>query len=498
MNILLVYPEFPDTFWSFKHAMKFIRKKAVSQPLGLLTVAAMLPKEWNVRLVDVNVKYLEDKDINWADYIFISAMIVQRESVIHIIERCKKADKTIVAGGPLFTFEPEKFDDVDYLILNEAELTLQPFLDDLASGNPKRIYRADDYAPGSFANLHLTPKPRWDLIDLKRYSSINVQFTRGCPFNCDFCNITAFLGHKVRTKTTRQVLAELDGLYAQGWRGSVFFVDDNFIGNKRILKEDLLPALIQWHKGKIGITFSTEASINLADDEELMELMTDAGFEFVFVGIETSDEESLAETHKTQNKCRDLIGDVKKMQRAGLEVKGGFIVGFDNDTATTFLRQIEFIQKSGIVTAMVGILQAPPGTKLYQRMIEEGRLITQMSGDNVDGTTNIIPKMNPELLFEGYKKIMSTIYSPQQYYERVKTFLKEYKPPKIQLPIDFDSIMALLRTIVRLGILGKERLYYWNLIFWTLFNRPKLFSQAVTLTVYGYHYRKVCENKHLY
>jgi len=413
MNILLVYPEFPDTFWSFKHALKFIRKKAVSQPLGLLTIASMLPKEWNKRLIDVNVTSLKDNDLRWADYVFISAMIVQQDSARQIIDRCKKLGVKIVAGGPLFSFDAENYTDVDHLVLNEAELTLQPFLDDLERGEAKHLYTTQGIEPPIYADLTTTPPPMWELINLRAYSSINIQYSRGCPFNCDFCNVTAFLGHKVRTKTASQIIAELDGLYTHGYRGPVFFVADNFIGSKRILKRELLPALIEWRKDKSGLTFSTEASINLADDEELMEMMSEAGFDFVFVGIETPEELSLADCNKNQNKKRDLIEDVKKIQRARLEVKAGFIVGFDSDTTSIFHRQIEFIQKSGIVTAMVGLLQAPPGTKLYQRLAEEGRLVSQMSGDNVDGSTNIIPVMDLSGRMDGYKKIMSTIYSPQ-------------------------------------------------------------------------------------
>ena len=498
MNVLFVYPEFPDTFWSFKHALKFVQKKSVSQPLGLLTVAAMLPQEWNKKLVDVNVHTLNDKDIRWADYVFISAMIVQRDSARQIIDRCKAIGTKIVVGGPLFTFEPDSFKDVDHLVLNEAEITLQPFLDDLAQGKAKQIYSTAGIEPVPYADLHTTPTPLWNLVKLSHYSSVNVQYTRGCPFNCDFCNVTAFLGHKVRTKTAQQIVQELDGIYATGFRGAVFFVDDNFIGNKSILKKELLPALIEWRKDKKGLTFSTEVSINLADDEDLMNMMTDAGFDFVFVGIETPEEEALSACNKSQNKKRNLISDVKKMQRSGLQVKAGFIVGFDSDTISTFRRQIEFIQKSGIVTAMVGLLQAPPGTKLYQRLAAEGRILSEMSGDNVDGTTNIIPKMNPEALFAGYKNIMSTIYAPSHYYERVKVFLQEYKTPKFKLPLDFTAIMAFVRSIFRLGLLGKERLHYWNLILWTIFHRPELFPQAVELSIVGYHYRTICEKRDIF
>jgi radical SAM superfamily enzyme YgiQ (UPF0313 family) len=385
MNILLVYPEFPDTFWSFKYALRFVGKKASSPPLGLVTVAAMLPKEWNMRLVDMNVTPLQAGDLYWADYVFISAMLVQRASVLKVIARAKQAGKKIVAGGPLFTAEAESFADVDYLILNEAELTLRPFLADLEQGKPQHLYRTSEYP-----DICQTPVPLWNLIDLKQYESMSVQFSRGCPFNCDFCNVTALLGHRPRTKTKDQIIAELDSLYALGWRRNIFFVDDNFIGNKKILKEEILPALIEWRRDKVGCLFITEASINLADDIELMDMMVQAGFVSVFVGIETPSEESLAECHKVQNKNRNLVDSVKRLHNKGLQVMGGFIVGFDSDTPSIFQRQIDFIQNSGIVTAMVGLLQAPYGTKLYERLQDEGRVIDAMNGDNADGLTNKI------------------------------------------------------------------------------------------------------------
>ncbi len=275
------------------------------------------------------------------------------------------------------------------------------------------------YATNEFCSLNDTPVPQWDLVDMQYYDSLSIQFSRGCPFNCDFCNITTLLGHIPRVKTAKQIIAELDLMYHLGWRRNVFFVDDNFIGNKRILKDEILPALIDWRKGKTGSQFITEASINLADDEELMNLMTKAGFKSVFVGIETPDEESLTECKKFQNKNRDLVEAVQKMQKFGLQVMGGFIVGFDNDTENIFKKQIEFIQKSGIVTAMVGLLQAPDGTALYKRMQAEGIIISGMSGDNADGTTNIVPKMEIGTLLTGYQHILSEIYSPRLFYERV-------------------------------------------------------------------------------
>ncbi|MBN2301392.1 MAG: DUF4070 domain-containing protein [Lentisphaerae bacterium] len=488
MNILLLYPEFPDTFWSFKHALSFVGKKASFPPLGLLTIAALLPEKWNKKLVDLNVSRLHDSDLAWANYAFIGGMAVQKQSVQHLITRCKKTHVPIVAGGPLFTMEPEEFKDVDHLVLNEAEITLPLFLHDLAEGKPKRIY-----ATKEFADMARTPSPLWELADLKSYYAIGIQYSRGCPFNCDFCNVTSLLGHRVRTKSTQQILAELDNLHSCGWRNRLFFVDDNFIGKKSYLKTDLLPNLIAWRKDKKGITFQTEASIDLADDNEMMNLMVQAGFDTVFVGIETPDDASLAECKKTQNEHRDLVADVKKIQRAGMQVQGGFIVGFDHDQPSVFRRQIDFIQRSGIVTAMVGLLQAPLGTQLYKRMEKEGRLQGVSSGDNVEGTTNIKPVMGFERLHEGYRHILDHIYAPRHYYERIKTLLREFRAPVIPYMITRSDLIALFRSTYKLGIFGKERLQYWKLIFWTLFRKPALFHMAVGLAISGYHFRKVCE-----
>jgi radical SAM superfamily enzyme YgiQ (UPF0313 family) len=488
VRVLLVYPEFPDTFWSFKHALKFIRKKAGAPPLGLLTVAAMLPADWEPRLVDLNVQSLGDDDLAWADIAFVSAMIVQREAARQVIQRCKQAGLTVVAGGPLFVGEHEGFPLVDHFVLNEAEITLPPFLDDLAAGHPQRVYSTTE-----FPDIRQTPAPMWQLADLRQYDTVSLQFSRGCPFNCDFCNITALLGHTPRTKTVSQVIAELESLYTIGWRGNVFFVDDNFIGNKKILKAEVLPALIAWRAGKVGMPFSTELSINLADDAELMRLMVDAGFTTVFVGIETPNDAGLSECSKFQNRDRDLVESVKRLQRAGLQVQGGFIVGFDSDSPSIFQQQIDFIQMSGIVTAMVGLLQAPYGTRLYERMQREGRLTSLMTGDNVDGSTNIVPRMGIEPLRQGYRWLLDQIYSPQLYYERVRTFLREYQAPKVSARLEPNYIMAFFRSTYQLGIRGTERAQYWALLLWTLFRRPKLFPLAVTLAIYGFHFRLVTE-----
>ncbi|OGS27481.1 MAG: B12-binding domain-containing radical SAM protein [Elusimicrobia bacterium RIFOXYB2_FULL_48_7] len=490
MEILLVYPEIPDTFWSFKHALKFIHKKASSPPLGLLTVAAMLPKDWDTKLIDMNVAELKDKDITRADYVFIGSMSIQKKSAQEVIARCKRLGTKIVAGGPLFTSHPDKFDEVDHLVLNEAEITLPMFLADLA-GTPKHIYNSEKWA-----DISATPEPLWNLINMKKYASLCMQYSRGCPFNCDFCDVTALYGHSARTKSSAQVVRELEHIHAQGWRGNVFFVDDNFIGNKTRLKSDILPAVIEWtEKMKHPFTFDTQASINMADDEELMNLMARAGFDAVFIGIETPNEESLAECSKHQNKNRDLNRSIEIIQKHGFEVQAGFIVGFDHDPLSIFERQVRFIQKSGIVTAMVGILNAPRGTTLYDRLKKENRLLNDFTGDNTDNSINFIPAMELSELTSGYRHIVSTIYSPKNYYSRVTSFLKIYKSAKVKsFSLKMVHVSALARSIMLLGIFGKERWYYWKLMFWSLFTRPQKFPKAVSLAIYGYHFRKVFEN----
>jgi radical SAM superfamily enzyme YgiQ (UPF0313 family) len=488
VKILLVYPKYPETFWSFKYALKFISKKASLPPLGLLTVAAMLPADWVLRLIDKNVASLTDADLRWADYVLMSAMSIQRKSAESIIRRCKALGVRMIAGGPLFTSVPEEFTEVDHLILNEAEVTFPLFLEDLTQGRAQHIYTSPQWAA-----LNSTPIPRFDLLDKKKYASMNIQYSRGCPFDCDFCNITVLFGRVPRTKDATQILAEFDALYSQGWRGGVFIVDDNFIGNKGKLKKEILPAIIEWmEKRKHPFILYTEVSINLSDDTELMSLMVRAGFDQVFVGIESPNEESLVECSKLQNRNRDLIACVRKIQKAGLEVQAGFIVGFDKDPDTIFEQLIGFIQESGVVTAMVGLLNAPQGTKLYHRMKQEGRLLKTLTGDNTDFSINFIPKMSLEALLSGYRTILYTIYSPKHYYARVKKFLIEYQPVetrRYRLPL--SHVMAALKSIVRLGVIGRERFQYWKLFFWSLFMRPRLLPLAITYSIYGYHFRQV-------
>jgi radical SAM superfamily enzyme YgiQ (UPF0313 family) len=488
MNILLVYPQYPVTFWSFKHALKFVSKKASFPPLGLITVAAMIPKEWNKKLIDMNAVKLKDSDLLWADYVFISAMSVQSDSANEVLKRCKSLGVKTVAGGPLFTSSPEYYKDVDHLVLNEAEITLPLFLQDLSDDKAKHIYTTDEWA-----DITTTPLPLWNLVKINNYTSMNIQYSRGCPFDCDFCDITVLYGRKPRTKTREQVIAELDSLFNTGWRGPVFFVDDNFIGNKTKLKKEILPAITEWNeRRKRPFFFNTEASINLADDDQLMKQMIQAGFEAVFIGIETPNNESLVECNKILNSRRDLIASVKKIQQAGLEVQGGFIVGFDNDPPKIFEDLSNFIQESGIVTAMVGILNAPRGTKLQKRLETEGRMLKDFTGNNTDFSINFIPKMDTGDLMSGYQTILDKIYSPKHYYERVMLFLKEFEPKKKKmLYINIPYILALFRSILKLGIIGEERIYYWKLFFWSLFRKPHLFSLAILFTIYGFHFKKI-------
>jgi radical SAM superfamily enzyme YgiQ (UPF0313 family) len=493
LKILLVYPQYPDTFWSFRHALKFIFKKAAFPPLGLLTVAAMLPEEWEKKLVDLNTTALTDKDLEWADYVFLSAMVAQQNSAREVIDRCKKLGTKIVAGGPFFNpkYEEWEFDDIDHLISGEAEDILPLFVEDLKKGCARHIYKSDE-----FPDIRGTPVPVWSLVDRKKYLSMSIQYSRGCPFNCEFCDIVILNGHVPRTKDKSQVIAELDALYDIGWREGVFFVDDNFIGNKRKLKSEILPAIIRWmEEKKHPFSFYTEASINLSDDEELMRLMTAAGFDMVFVGIESPNEESLVECNKLQNNKRDLLASVKKMHNYGLQVHGGFIVGFDSDPLSIFKSQIDFIQKSGIVMAMVGVLMAPPGTRLYKRLKKENRILPEVSGDNTDGSTNFIPKMGREALASGYKHVVDTIYAPKQYYERIRTFLREYRPGgKGAVKVSLVNLVAFIRFTWALGFKEKGRIHYWKLVAWTLLKKPKTFPLSMALAVEGFHFRKVAEN----
>ncbi len=491
MKALLIYPECPDTFWSYKHALSFIHKKASLPPLGLLTVSSLLPNSWKKKLIDLNVSALKDEDILNADAVFISAMIVQKKPAEEIIKRVKSFGKFLVAGGPLFSALYKDFPAVDCFVLNEGEITIPMFLKDFENGKVKRVYRS-----GERPDITKTPVPDWSLINTNDYASMSIQVTRGCPYMCEFCDIIIMNGRVPRVKTTAQVIAELDAIYETGWRGSVFIVDDNFIGNRKKVKLILKEVSLWMKKNKRPFVFSTEASITVADDIEIINLLKETNFSGIFVGIETPEEESLKSCGKYQNTGKDLAEKVKFLQRNGLEVKGGFIIGFDTDTPGTFERMIEFIQKSGIVTAMVGLLHALPMTELYKKLKKAGRILNGASGNNTDSTLNFIPVINKDILIDGYKKVLHTIYTPKNYYSRIITYLNEYKEFSTgsKLPLSLQ-VSAISRSFWLMGAREKGRLYFWKMIFWTLLHKPKLISEAVTQSIYGYHYRTVLLEK---
>lgn len=487
MKALLVYPRYPETFWSFKHALSFISKKAAFPPLGLLTVAAMMPKEWEKRLVDTNVSELKDSDIDWADMVFISAMLIQKESAQEIINRCKARGRKVVAGGPAFTTMHEHFSAVDHFVINEAESTLTLFLKDLEEGSLKQIYTSSERP-----DITKTPVPLWSLINFKNYASMAVQYSRGCPFECEFCDIIIMNGRVPRTKTDEQIIGELQSLYEAGWRSSVFIVDDNFIGNKANVKK-MLPLLIEWQKERnYPFKLITEASTNLADDDELMRMMSEANFHKVFLGIESPNVESLKECGKLQNVNRDLSETVKKIQGHGMQVMGGFIVGFDSDSEQIFETQLNFIQGAGVVMALVSILGALPKTRLWYRLKAEGRLIGNATGENMDVNLSFIPKMGKDKLVNGYKKLISKVYSNKYYYERVDTFIKNYKPT-VRSRFSIRDFRPLVKSVWKIGILSGERFHYWKLLAKTFFTKTKAFAVAVELAVYGQHFKRIAK-----
>lgn len=467
--------------------MKFIRKKTAQPPLGLLTAAALLPGDWEIKVVDMNVESLRDEVIRWADIVFIGAMIIQKDSVRQIAARCHDLGKPVVGGGPLFTACPEDFSDLDYLVLNEAEITLPLFLKELASGNPRQIYSTDEKA-----DVTLTPLPRWDLININLYAAMAVQYARGCPYDCEFCDNVYLNGRNPRIKTNEQMIREFDILYQMGWRGGIYIVAENFIGNQLTIKS-LLKELNQWQrKRNYPFALTAAASMNIAQDKELMKMMTAAGFEAVFLGLETPDEKCLEECGKNQNRSMDMVDAVKTIQQNGLSIIGSFIIGFDSDPPDIFERQMKFIQNCGIAIAFVGLINASPGSRLYQRLKDEGRLLGNFSGDNCDGTMNFVPKMDPRILKEGYESVLNHIYSAREYYLTVLEFLNTYQPVK-RRRITLLGITAFFNAIFYLGILDKwnNSVYFWRLLFRGLISYRKSLGEAVMLMIIGYHFRQL-------
>src|SRR5450631_547064 len=487
MNALLVYPEFPDTFWSFKHALKFLGKRAAQPPLGLMTVAALLPRSWRKRLVDTNVERLRDRDLAWADVVLLSGMHIQSDSLLAIVERCRARGLRTVVGGPIASSVPAAELKADHVVIGEAESLIAGLALELEQGTAKPVYQAAERP-----EMATSPLPDLSLIKMRRYSTMTVQYSRGCPFNCEFCDIIEIYGRRPRTKAVAQVLAELDQLHAAGWREAVFIVDDNFIGNKKRAKE-LCMALAEWRgQHKKSFDFLTEASLNLADDPELMQLMKDAGFISVFLGIETPDESGLIASNKLQNTRRSLLDSVALIQSYGMQVMGGFILGFDTDREDIFDRMVEFIQKSGIPIAMVGLLQAMPGTQLFRRLWREGRILDAGGGDNTADRLNFLHQMDAQRLVEGYRSVLKRIYNCEAYYERVKLYLNRTQPrhgerKSQQQWFTRGNARAFVTSIVRQGVLSRQRWSYWKFLLAVATRYRHCVGAAMTLAVMGYH-----------
>jgi radical SAM superfamily enzyme YgiQ (UPF0313 family) len=485
VNALLVYPEMPPTYWSMRYALPFLGRKAVLPPLGLLTVAAMLPPSWKLKVLDLNVEPISKRDLDGVDLVLTSAMLVQRASFEALIELCRESGKPVVAGGPLPTSCHETIEGVDFFVLGEAEVNLPIFLEDFKRGVPRHCYR-----DLSHPDITSTPPPRYDLVNRKRYAGAALQYSRGCPHDCEFCDIVELFGHRPRTKSVPQFLAELDLLFNGGWRGSLFVVDDNFIGNRSHVRS-LLPELTHWQARRhYPFSLFTEASLDLAADDALMEGMVEAGFNMVFVGIETPDKATLVAIEKPQNSRSDLLASVQAIQRKGLEVSGGFIVGFDGDRADIFDRQIHFIKEAAIPTAMVGMLTAIPGTRLHDRLAAEGRVLGgSSSGNNThDLELNFLPRMDAALLRGGYKRVLEEVYTPSHYFARCLRLILRMKRRKascrririMELRAFFHSLMR--QTFSRYGIA------YWTYLLKGLSLRPLMAAEIIALAVKGHHF----------
>lgn len=491
-NALLVYPRFPPSYWGFQYALELMGRRSAMPPLGLITVAAMFPDHYRLRLVDLNVAELTDEDLDWADLVLTSTMVVQRRSLQEVIARCNRRGKPIGVGGPHPTSFFAEIPDADYYLLDEVEETFPRFLADWEAGRAQRTYR-----PAAKPAITLTPVPRFDLLDLGAYSSMALQFSRGCPFDCEFCDITKLFGRLPRTKSNEQMLAELDRLYEIGWRGPVFLVDDNFIGNKREALR-LLPAVAEWQRARrYPFSFFTEASVNLAKLEPLMDAMVDAGLGMVFLGIESPNPEALKQTKKTQNTDKEdehfLLHAVRTIQRKGIEVSGGFILGLDGDGPEVFDAQVEFIQEAGIPRAMVGLLTALRGTDLYSRLEAEGRLLGESTGNNVEIALNFQPQLDPQVLIDGYRRVLGSLYDPglHSYFARCWTLVSNLGPGVRGRPWRFerDKLLAVLRSLRR-QLFSRQGPAYAGFLARTLLLRPQRLSTAISLAIMGLHFQK--------
>ncbi len=484
---LLVYPEVPATYWSYRHALPFIGKRAAMPPLGLPTIAAMIPDEYECRVVDLNVEKLSERLLARAELVLISAMIVQADSMRRLIARCRRAGVRVAAGGPYPTSCRDSIEGVDHFVLGEGEASFPRFLADYAAGTPKAVYESD-----CRPELATVPIPRFDLLRLDLYDTVPLQYSRGCPFDCEFCDIVHLFGRRARVKSTEQFIAEVQAVYDTGFRGSVFIVDDNFIGNRRAVKA-LLRELVVWQASHgTPFQFSTEASVDLAADDELLDLMQAARFSMVFLGIETPDAESLSGAGKLQNLRQDVAQSVRRIQEHGIEVTGGFIVGFDTDPPQIFDLQIDYIDALAIPQAMVGMLMALPNTRLHARLREEGRLLGESKGNNThEAELNFRPVMDEEQLRSGYYRVLETIYRPDRYFNRCLEVLRRFPEPSTpgsrERPIRVREIVGLVSSLIR-QTLSSYSFHYLNYLRRAFRARPDLPVRIITFAILGHHY----------
>ncbi|HEX3475592.1 MAG TPA: B12-binding domain-containing radical SAM protein [Kofleriaceae bacterium] len=496
----MVAPQFPVSYWGFEYALEFTGKKAANIPLALLTVAALFPDHYDVRLLDMRLRPLQTSDLEWADIVFVSAMTIQRGQVEWISARCREVGVPIVLGGPYANSLSSEISCVDHILVGEVEDTFATFLADWEAGSAARLYQEPPRP-----SLHGSPVPRYDLLDIHQYQMMATQFSRGCPFNCEFCDVTKIYGRVPRTKTNAQVISEFDRLYELGWRGNLFIVDDNFIGNRRDTMR-LLPAIAEWQKQR-GYPFrlNTEASVNLASSEQIMDAMVEAGFVTVFVGIETPTSRALSTTKKVQNVKAGvdmfLLESVKKLQHKGLEVTAGFIVGLDDEPDHIFQAMVDFIEAAGIQRAMVGLLNALPRTDLYHRLEREGRLLEVTTGNNIDTQLNFIPQMDPEVLVAGYKLVISKIYdqSLENYfertlamYERLNTRTPAYRLARAPAAGGIaKTILAYAGRVLDPRILAHKGASIARFLGTTAIKYPRLLRHALASVAVGYHLERV-------
>jgi radical SAM superfamily enzyme YgiQ (UPF0313 family) len=480
MNALLVYPEWPDTYWSFKHALPFEGKRSAYPPLGLLTIASQLPGHWKKRLIDTNVKRLSDSDLKWADVVMLSGMLVHRREILDILKRCRARGLKTVVGGPITSSVEELPLSADHVVVGEAEDLMPDLVAGLETGAAKPLYKAH-----TLPDMSRTPLPDLDLVNLKPYSAVGIQYSRGCPFNCEFCDIIELFGRNPRTKSPAQVVHELSTLRDGGWRGSVFFVDDNFIANRREAAK-MLPEVARWQdENGRPFEFYTEASVDLATQPKLIEAMVQAGFSTVFLGIETPSPEALRETQKLQNLRIELHEAVERLTRAGLEVFSGFIVGFDSDGPGIFEVQRAFIESLPVAAAMIGVLTALPSTQLWRRLEKEGRLRYDSNGDQFS-RPNFQPVLDELALLEGYRGLLAALYQPAAYYARCTKIIEQVG--KGHAPaLRPGALRMLLSILLHVGLLSPQRRHFWRLMGRAL-RRPHTLPRALALSVQGEHF----------